>query len=160
MSRSVSHAAHSVASPDLSGKQDVRKANGDERAILGMKMKKGAGKYAPGPPQVCRFPPLALSPLRESTGHSRQAMKATENGWAEQEVHMNHAAGVRGMWFTESAPETGCSAGAPKSIGAHPPLKLSSLSVLLQQLAVKDISSGLSFNHGHRFHHHGSVLRC
>lgn len=30
----------SVTSVDLSGKQDVRKANSDERAILGMKMKK------------------------------------------------------------------------------------------------------------------------
>lgn len=40
MSHSMSHSAHSVTSLDLSGKQDVRKANSDERAILGMKMKR------------------------------------------------------------------------------------------------------------------------
>lgn len=40
MSHSMTHTAHSVTSLDLSGKQDVRKANSDERTILGMKMKK------------------------------------------------------------------------------------------------------------------------
>lgn len=40
MSHSMSHSAHSVTSLDLSGKQDVRKANSDERAFLGMKTKK------------------------------------------------------------------------------------------------------------------------
>lgn len=35
----MSHAAQSVTS-DLSGKQDVHKANSEERTILGMKMKK------------------------------------------------------------------------------------------------------------------------
>lgn len=44
VSHSMSHSAHSVTSLDLSGKQDVRKANSDERAILGMKMKKESWK--------------------------------------------------------------------------------------------------------------------
>lgn len=36
----MSYTAHCVTPLDLSGKRDVRKANSDERAILGMKMKK------------------------------------------------------------------------------------------------------------------------
>lgn len=40
MSHSMSHTAHSVTSLDLSRKQDFRKANSDERTILGIKMKK------------------------------------------------------------------------------------------------------------------------
>lgn len=46
MSDSMSHSAHSVTSIDLSGKQDVRKANSDEGAFIGKKIKKGTGKYA------------------------------------------------------------------------------------------------------------------
>ena len=49
VSHSVSHSAHSVTPLDLSGKQDVRKANSDERAFLGMKMKKELEKYASRP---------------------------------------------------------------------------------------------------------------
>lgn len=40
MSHSMSHSAHFVPLLDFSGKQDVHEANSDERAILGMKMKK------------------------------------------------------------------------------------------------------------------------
>lgn len=48
------------------------------------------------------------------------------------------------IWFAESTLETGCNTGAPKSTPAprEHPQKMSSLSLLLQQLAVKDISSG------------------
>lgn len=39
-SHSMSHSAHFVTSLNFSGKQDIHKANSDEQAILGMKMKK------------------------------------------------------------------------------------------------------------------------
>ena len=51
----MSHSAQSVTSLDLSGKQDVRKANSDERAILGMKMKKELENMLLFPPQFKVF---------------------------------------------------------------------------------------------------------
>ena len=48
----MSHSAQSVTSLDLSGKQDVRKANSDERAILGMKMKKELENMLLFPPNL------------------------------------------------------------------------------------------------------------
>lgn len=64
----------------------------------------------------------------------------------EQEVYMNHAGGW--AYGLQRALETGCNAGAPKSIRTpgESPLKMSSLSVLLPQLAAKDISSRGSLN--------------
>lgn len=52
MSHRMSHSAQSVTSLDLSGKQDVRKANSDERAILGMKMKKELENMLLFPPNL------------------------------------------------------------------------------------------------------------
>ena len=52
VSHRMSHSAHSVTSLDLSGKQDVRKANSDERAILGMKMKKELENMLLFPPNL------------------------------------------------------------------------------------------------------------
>ena len=83
-------------------------------------------------------------------GHSERVMKAKQNGWVNK----------RSIWImqaeaygSQSALETGCNAGALKStwVPREYPQKMSSLSVLLPQLAVKDISSAWSLNHCHPF---------
>lgn len=71
----------------------------------------------------------------------------------EQEVFMNHAEGGKEAYGSQRALETGCNTGALKSVRTprESPQKMSSLSVLLLQLAVKDISSRRNLNHCHRF---------
>lgn len=78
VSHSMSHSAHNVTSLDLSGKQDIRKANSDERAFLGMKMKKKLENMLLVP-QFEVFHHLLYS-FFFSMGHSEQVMKAKENG--------------------------------------------------------------------------------
>lgn len=73
MSHSMSHTAHSVTSLDLSGKQDVRKANSDERTILGIKMKKELENMLLFPQsEVFRYMLLLLF-FYFLMGHSEQA---------------------------------------------------------------------------------------
>lgn len=83
MSHNMSHSAHSVTSAALSGKQDVHKANSDEHAILGMKMKKELENMLLVH-QFEVFPPLAWPSSSFffffSMGYSEQVMKAKEDG--------------------------------------------------------------------------------
>lgn len=145
LSYSMSHSAHFVTSLNISGKQDVQKAHSGEQAILGMKMKKLENMLLMPQSEVSHHL-LTIFSGSFSTSDESQGKWTTEQeegagvGYGSQKTHLR----------------TGCNTGAPKSTPAprEYPQKMSSLSLLLQRLAVKDISSGRSFTHCHCF------IRC
>lgn len=110
----MSHSAHSVTSQDLSGKQDVRKATGDERAILGMKMKKRLESML----LVTHFGLFHLLSFFffVLNGSVWSSNEGEGEQMSEQEVSMNHQGEV-GAYGSQGL-ETGCNVEALKSISA------------------------------------------
>lgn len=113
VTQSMSHSAHSVTSQDLGGKQDVRKANSDERAILGMKMKKRLESMF----LVTHFGLFHwLCFFFFFNGSFWTSDESEGEQMSEQEVYMNHqgeveAYGLQGLG-------TGCNVEALKSVSA------------------------------------------
>lgn len=148
LSDSMSHSAHSVTWIDLSGKQDVRKANSDEGAFIGKKIKKRNWK-------IC----FSCPDVKFSTTCSL-AMKAKENGCLNKRSSwIMQRGGKRHMVSREHLRLDVTQGLLNLSEPQGNPLRKWALSVLLLQLAVKDISSRRNLNHCHRFICRGSVLK-